>query len=182
MTKYLPILILLLVAGCTCLRRTCYVGETNPNPPAPREIDRSTFIEIAVAGGGFYGGTNPTTEDRKVIHDDGTVLIRHNQLYSDGTETTLFVSRDEVEKLARFILDEGFFRLENLYDCDIADSECQKRKKRHPRPVPLDIDVTIGEARKRVTVAVYDQGMVIYPDNLESIVDKIDQTIRAVGE
>lgn len=172
MAKYLPlsILILFLVVGC------------NPVKESPQEIDGSTFIQIRLEGGGFYGGINPVTENIRMIKATGEILIHTEQLYTGERNDTLFTSRDEVEKLARFISDKGFFTLKDMYDCDPSNEECNERKKKYPPAVPLQVDVTIGNMRKSVTVTVFEKGMIDYPESFEAIVDRINELIARAGE
>ena len=175
MAKYLPILILFIAGGCACSTRSCRVEETNPAGQEPGEVNRGTFIEITVEGGGFYGGANPVTENRRVIKNDGTIVIRRKQLYTGDKEEILVIPRGEVEALAKFIRDQGFFQLRNVYDCSSSDGECQERKKKYPPAVPLKIEVAIGEVRKQVTVTVFEEGMVDYPESLDAIVNRIEK-------
>ncbi|NIN01792.1 MAG: hypothetical protein GTO24_27935 [candidate division Zixibacteria bacterium] len=172
MAKYLPlsILILFLVVGC------------NPVKESPQEIGGSTFIQIKLEGGGFYGGYNPVTENIRTIKTTGEILIHTKQLYTGDRDVTLFTSRDEVEKLAGFILDNGFFTLKDMYDCDPSNEECNQRKKEYPPAIPLQVDVTIGNMRKSVTVTVFEKGMIDYPESFEAIVDRINELIARAGE
>jgi len=170
MAKYLPIIIFFLVAGC------------NPIKEPPQKVDGSTFIQIRLEGGGFYGGINPVTENIRMIRTTGEILIHTKQLYTGERNDTLFASRDEVEKLARFIRDNGFFNLKDMYDCDPSNEECNERKKKYPPPVPLQVDVTIGNMRKSVTVTVFEKGMIDYPESFEAIVDRISELIARAGE
>lgn len=172
MAKYLliPVLILFLVAGC------------NPIKEPRQKIDGSTFIQIKMVGGGFYGGINPVTENIRMIKTTGEILIHTKQLYTGERNDTLFTSRDEVEKLARFIRDNGFFNLKNMYECDPSNEECNQRKKKYPRPVPLQVHLTIGDMRKSVTVTVFEKGMIDYPETFEAIVDRINELIIRARE
>ncbi len=172
MAKYLPvsILVLFLVVGC------------NPIKESAQKIDGSTFIQIRLQGGGFYGGINPVTENIRMIKTTGEIFIHTKQLYTGERNDTLFTSRGDVEKLARFIRDNDFFTLKDIYDCDPSNDECSERKKKYPRPVPLQVDVTIGSMRKSVTVTVFEKGMIDYPESLEAIVDRINELIALAGE
>ena len=147
-----------------------------------QKVDDDTFIQVSLEGGGFYGGINPVTENTRMIKSTGEIFIHTDQLYTGERNDTLFTSRHEVEKLAQFIRDSGFFALEDMYDCDPSDGECSQRKKKYPRPVPLRLDVTIGEMRKSVTVTVFKKGMVDYPESVEAIVDRINELIARVRE
>ncbi|KPL00672.1 MAG: hypothetical protein AMJ91_03675 [candidate division Zixibacteria bacterium SM23_73_3] len=177
MIKYFPIIILFLAAGCACCRQTFHVRDIEPGDFFRQKIDSNTFIEISIEGGGIYGGINPTTKNRKVIRTDGGITVTKEQLHTGGKVETFFTTRAEVEELARFIRDNGFFGLNGIYDCSESNSECQGRKKKYPRPVPLEIEVTIGDLKKKVIVTVYEKGMIDYPDNLEVIVNQVSRVI-----
>jgi hypothetical protein len=173
MARYLPlpILVLFLVVGCSPVR-----GPV-------QKIDDGIFIQVSLEGGGFYGGINPVTENTRMITTTGEILIHTDQLYTGERNDTLFTSRLEVEKLARFIRDSGFFTLNDTYDCDPSDAECNDRKEKYPPAVPLQLDVTIGEMRKAVTVTVFEKGMIEYPESFGAIVDRINELItRAAGQ
>lgn len=167
---------------CGCAKPTGTSQETGSDELPPQEINSNTFIGISMEGGGFYGGVNPVTENKKVIENDGRILIRYRQLYTGDRSRILFTSRAEVEKLASFIRDNGFFGMSDVYDCTESDGKCQDRKNHYPPAVPLTIDVAIGNSRKQVTVTIFKMGMVDYPDKLEAIVSEIDEVINQARE
>jgi hypothetical protein len=177
MKRFLPLMILLVVAGCAYWKSKCPVNETKPLEITPPQINSNTFIEIKMEGGGFYGGANPVSENTRLIKNDGTVVIRNKQLYTGGKERIFSIPRAGVEVLARFISDKGFFNMKTLYDCDQSNRECQERKRKYPPAVPLRLDVTIDQAGKQVTVSVYEKGMVNYPDEFELIVNRINELV-----
>lgn len=180
MKRFLLLIALLGMASCTCFRSSPPVNEIKSPEVTSPEINSDTFIEIKMEGGGFYGGVNPVTENTKLIKSDGTVVIHSQQMYTGSTERTFSIARTQVEELAKFIRDNGFFRMKTLYDCDPSNSDCQERKKKYPPAVPLKIEVKIGKVTKHVTVTVYEKGMVEYPNEFEQIVNKIDElTTRA---
>jgi hypothetical protein len=146
------------------------------------EIGATTFIEITMEGGGFYGGYNPFTENTRLIKTTGEILVHTRQLYTGERDEILSASRGEVEKLGRLIRHSGFFSMRDVYDCDGSSSECYDRKKKYPPAVPLHLDVTIGRMRKGVTVTVFEEGMIDYPESLQSIVDRIDELIARARE
>jgi hypothetical protein len=171
----LVIWFVLLIGGCA--RQSVTLHEIDSEKLPPPEIDSDTFIEISLVGGGIYGGDNPTTENKRVIENDGRILIKLKQLRTGERNEILFTSRAEVKQLAKFIRDHGFFAMKDLYDCGASDGKCEQRKKKYPRPVPLRINVAIGNSEKQVTVTIYEMGMVDYPDELEAIVSRIDGVI-----
>jgi hypothetical protein len=182
MAKYLPVLLLLVVVGCMCCKQTCYDRATSPDQVVADEIGATTFIEITMEGGGFYGGFNPVTENTKVIKTTGEILVHTRQLYTGERDETFFVSRGEIEKLGRLIRDSGFFSMKDVYDCEASNSECYDRKKKYPPAVPLHLGVTIGQMRKGVTVTVFESGMIDYPEGFQTIVDRINELIAGAGE
>lgn len=143
-----------------------------------QKIYSDTFIEISIDGGGFYGGINPTTVNKKVIKNSGEVLITRKQLYSQGETKIVFITRDKAEELAKFILDKNFFEVRDIYDCDENNQKCKDRKRHYPPAVPLRIDVTIGNWSKKVVITVYEKGMIDYPQKIEEIVTKINEVIN----
>jgi hypothetical protein len=167
---------------CSCARQAVTSHESGPERLPPQEIDSNTFIEISLDGGGLYAGVNPTTRNNKLIENDGRILIKFRQLYTGERNEMFFTSRAEVERLARFIRDNAFFAMKNLYDCAASDGECEYRKKKYPRPVPLRMNVVIGNSEKQVTVTIFKMGVVDYPDELETIVSEIDGVIRQARE
>ncbi len=177
MKRFLLLITLWGMVSCTCYRCSPPVNEIKSPEVTPPEINSNTFIDINMDGGGFYGGVNPVTENTRLIKNDGTVVIRNKQLYTGSGEKTFSIPRAKVEELARFITDNGFFQMKELYDCDQSNQKCQDRKIKYPPAVPLKIDVTIGQVKKQVTVTVYEKGMVDYPDGFELIANKIDELI-----
>ena len=171
----LAISVALLIYGCA--RQVVTSHGTGPERLPPQEIDSNTPIEISLHGGGLYAGVNPTTENNRVIENDGRILISFKQLYTGERNEVLSTSRAEVERLARFIRDNEFFGMKDLYDCAPSDGKCQQRKKKYPRPVPLIISVAIGNSQKQVTVTLYEHGMIDYPEKLVAIVREIDEVI-----
>lgn len=160
-----------------CARQSVTLHEIDSEKLPPPEVYSDTFIEISLVGGGIYGGDNPTTENKRVIENDGRILIKLKQLRTGERNEILFTSRAKVRQLAKFIRDHGFFAMKDLYDCAASDGKCEQRKKKYPRPVPLRINVAIGTVEKQVTVTIYKMGMVDYPDELEAIIGRIDEVI-----
>ena len=174
----LAISFILLIGGCA--RQSVTLHEIDSEKLPPPEVYSDTFIEISLVGGGIYGGDNPTTENKRVIENDGRILIKLKQLRTGERNEILFTSRAKVRQLAKFIRDHGFFAMKDLYDCAPSDRKCEDRKKKYPRPVPLRINVVIGTVEKQVIVTIYEMGMVDYPDELEAIASRIDRVISQV--
>jgi hypothetical protein len=135
-------------------------------------IDSSTFIEISMTGGYHYGGANPTRHDYE-IRPDGKAVFRSRSMYTEDRTVEYDMPREQLERLAGRIIGEGFFEMRRLYDCDLDDAECKRRKRHYPPAVPLVLEVTIGNVSKKVEVTVFEHGMTDYPDGLEVIVNEI---------
>jgi len=134
-------------------------------------------IEIFISGGGLYTGVNPTVFNRLTIYNSGLVHKEtKTKLQGENTEDKK-LSRDELKKLAQYIIDQGFFDFNYLYDCDSKDKDCNTRLKMSPEPSPLSVVVTVGARRKKIYVALYaphmESNWVNYPANLEKIVNAI---------
>lgn len=134
-------------------------------------------IEIFISGGGLYTGVNPTVFNRLTIYNSGLVHKEtKTKLQGENTEDKK-LSRDELRKLAQYIIDQGFFDFNYLYDCDSKDKDCNTRLKMSPEPSPLSVVVTVGARRKKIYVALYaphmESNWVNYPANLEKIVNAI---------
>lgn len=156
---------------------TIVITSCTQNTSQQAKINSKTVIEISLSGGGIYGGINPTTENKKTIKNNGETTIIYKSLYGSSSRQTYLIKREELENLAQFIVDNGFFNMKDVYDCSTFNLKCEDRKNRYPPAVPLIIDVTIGEMKKKVIVTVYEKGMVDYPKKLDKIVDKINKTI-----
>ena len=137
---------------------------------------KPTTIEVAITGGGFYGGIDPVIKNFTVIKSDGRLIKEFQSINRGLVKTKKDIGRDEVEKLVEFILSKGFFEFDNLYDCQTRD--CNKRKVLKPTPIPLRVSVTYGNRRKVVTVSIWgldDKQIqyVNYPKELELIIEGI---------
>jgi hypothetical protein len=143
----------------------------------PVVIKPDDEIEIFISGGGLYTGVNPTVFNRLTIYNSGLVHKEtKTKLQGENTEDKK-LSRDELKKLAQYIIDQGFFDFNYLYDCDSKDKDCNTRLKMSPEPSPLSVVVTVGARRKKIYVALYaphmESNWVNYPSNLEKIVNAI---------
>ena len=144
---------------------------------------KPTPIEVALTGGGYYGGIDPVLKDFTVIKSDGRLIKEYQSLNQELVKTKKDVGREELEKLAEFIMDKGFFEFDNLYDCQTRD--CNKRKTAKPTPIPLRISVTYGNRRKVVTVSIWglDDNQiqyVNYPRDLDLIIEGIQRLASGI--
>lgn len=135
-------------------------------------MDSTTFIEISMSGGYMYGGANPTNM-RYDIYNIGTAVSRAESMYSGERILEYDMPREQLEWLAQYIIDQGFFEMRNRYDCDGGNRDCEGRKRHYLPAIPLALTVTIGDVAKTVTVTVFERGMIDYPDGLELIVSRI---------
>lgn len=140
-------------------------------------LNEDDEIEIYVSGGGLYGGVNPKTYDVLKMYNSGLVHRDYKtKLQGEQTEEKI-ISKDELRKLAQYIINMGFFDFNKLYDCDKRDGSCIERLKSKPEPIPLSISVRIGERRMRTYVTLFapkmESNWVSYPVALEKILDAI---------
>lgn len=142
-----------------------------------------TFIEIAMIGGGFYGGTDPVIKDYTIIRNTGSAIREFETVQKGSKKTALKVTRQELEQLANFIMNKQFFEFDNLYDC--ANNDCVQRKRKKPIPIPLRISLQYGEKRKVVTVSIYgadgsNPNYVTYPRDIDLIIQGIQKLSGAL--
>jgi len=140
-----------------------------------------TFIEIAVIGGGFYGGLDPVIKDFTILRNTGVVVKEFESVNKGLIKTTTEVPRDHMERFVKFIISKKFFDYENLYDCVTTD--CVKRKGKKPTPIPLRLSVQYGSLRKVVTVGIWGMDdsqfkYVDYPEDIDLIVDGLQQLLE----
>jgi len=156
---------LILISGCV---------KPAPTLPPPK-ITPDTFIEISLTGGGIYGGINPTIQNAKEIKNNGEILLSSQALYTGSQKYSKKISRAQVEDLAGYIIDRGFFKMKDVYDCRKGDKNCELRKTGYPPAVPLRINAKIGNLSKTITVTVFEKGAADYPEDLEAIVNNINE-------
>lgn len=148
-----------------------YELKTKPTPK---------FIEIALIGGGYYGGLDPVLKDYVLIKTDGRVIKEFESTHQKAMKVKKDIPREDVERLAEFIFSKKFFEYENTYDC--TTSECKRRKVKEPTPIPLRLSVTYGNQKKVVTVAIWGQDdfrskYINYPSDLDLIVAGIQRLV-----
>jgi hypothetical protein len=145
--------------------------------PISMKIDSTTYTEISMSGGGFYGDANPVTGRRFEIRNNGESIYWTRQLYTGEREKRHFISRSEIENLALFIIEKGFFQMRDHYDCSDYNRDCERRKHHYPPAVPLTLTIRIGEHAKTVTVSVFEKGMIDYPQGLEEIAKRVSDIV-----
>ena len=143
----------------------------------PVVMNEDDEIEIFVSGGGFYAGVNPKMYDRLTIYHSGLVHREFKTKLQGEQIEEKKLSKEELKKLAQFIIDMGFFDYNNVYDCNVKDIDCKTRMKSKPEPVALSVSIAIGARRKKIYVAFFapkiESNYVAYPSSLEKIVEAI---------
>lgn len=143
----------------------------------PVVLNKDDEIEIYISGGGLYTGVNPTIYNRLTIYNSGLVHKETKTKLQGEKVEDKKVSKDALKKLAQYIIDQGFFDYNYLYDCAPGDKACNARLNMDPEPSALSVTVTVGARRKKIYVALYaphmESNWVNYPASLEKIVNAI---------
>ncbi|MCB0521260.1 MAG: hypothetical protein H6577_06515 [Lewinellaceae bacterium] len=148
-------------------------------------VPEPTYINVDLIGGGYYGGIDPVLKDFIQIKTDGR-LVKEFQSVSHGLLVTKKnIPRTELEMFADYVVKQGFFDFERIYDC--TDQACQKRKEMKPKPVPLRLSIAYGDKKKVVTLAIWGQDnlgikYVDYPPALDNIIDAIQRMANRLEE
>ena len=140
--------------------------------------ENQIFISIELIGGGFYGGIDPVLRDYIYIKNDGRLVKEYKGLNSGLTVIKKNIPREELERLAEFIIAQNFFDFDRMYDCESAF--CQERKHSKPIPIPLRLAVAYGNRKKVVTISIFGRDRnkvkyVDYPQAIDHIVDAIQR-------
>ncbi len=141
-------------------------------------------LTIIYSGGGVGGGINPTFTEY-IIHHDGKIVINTKYLYTDDATQVKQTTKSSVDTLYQYMIDQGFLRFDDVYDCAYNDSLCQDLKTTYPPAVPLKITLDDKGLTHSVTVSVFhvtDLPVVEYPVALDSIVAKINEVIAGSSE
>ena len=143
-------------------------------PPKEKEV----YISIELIGGGYYGGIDPVLRDYIHIKSSGRLIKEFKSAHKGLVVTKKNISREELEAFAEFIIQQKFFELDRMYDCE--DALCQKRKGSKPVPVPLRLAVAYGTRKKVVTVSIWGKDKnnmkyVDYPDAIDNVVEAIQK-------
>jgi hypothetical protein len=147
------------------------------NIKVPIVINPNDFIDIYVKGGGvILNGDSKLSDNISILHTG--VVQREYKTKNDGVQRTeKKISKDELTKLAQYIVDMGFFDFEKEYDCADADASCNTRMSKSPQLVPLQVSLIVGAQKNKVNVAIYapksEKNLVNYPSTLEKIMNAI---------
>ncbi|HMW12228.1 MAG TPA: hypothetical protein PKK18_05410 [Chitinophagales bacterium] len=147
------------------------------NIKVPIVINPTEFIDIFVNGGGVIANGDSKIYDRISILHTGNIQ-RETKSKNDGVQRSeKKISKDELTKLAQYIVDMGFFDFNEDYDCTDEEAACNQRFSKSPQPVPLEVSLTVGQKKHKIKVAIYspksDKNWVNYPANLEKIMNAI---------
>lgn len=140
--------------------------------PAP------VYINIELIGGGYYGGIDPVLKDFIHIKTDGRLIKEFQSVNNGLLITKKNIPREELEMFADYVVKQGFFDFERVYDCNVPG--CMKRKSMKPTPIPLRLSIAYGQRKKVITIAIWgkdDLGVqyVDYPPALDNIIDAIQR-------
>lgn len=147
------------------------------NISVPIVINPNDFIDIYVKGGGtILNDYSKLSDNISILHTG--LLQREYRTKNDGLQRIeKKISKDELTKLAQYIVDMGFFDFQEEYDCTDDDADCNKRLSQSPQAVPMQISLTVGAKKNKVDIAMYapntEKNWVNYPANLEKIMKAI---------
>ncbi len=137
-----------------------------------------TYINIELNGGGYYGGIDPVIKDFIMIKSDGRLIQEFQSVNHGLLVTKKYIPRLELEMFADYVVKQGFYEMERVYDC--TTPACMKRKRLKPRPVPLRLSIAYGDRKKVITIAIWGEDnlktkYVDYPPALDYIIDAIQK-------
>lgn len=136
------------------------------------QLDKKSLVEIYVSGGGLKGGINPKIMDRIMINNNGVIIKDYESKLGGKISYSKKVSKEQIIKLAEYIIENGYFDFEETYACN----GCSESLKYGPQPIPLKIIISVGEQRHTVSIPIYAPGMIEnanYPKELEKILSAI---------
>jgi len=147
------------------------------NIKVPIVINPNDFIDIYVKGGGVILNNDSKLSDNISILHTG-LIQREYKTKNDGVQRSeKKISKDELTKLAQYIVDMGFFDFNEEYDCNDNDAACNARLIKTPQAVPMQISLVVGAQKNKVNIALYapktEKNWVSYPSNIEKIMNAI---------
>lgn len=152
------------------------VAQADKNRRKTKDGIVAADLTIEMTGGGFFGGIDPVMRDHTVIKSGGRLVKEFKTVQTDLVHHAADLDIEEYNRLAKFILDKGFFTFDRVYDC--SSEVCTKRKRMKPTPIPLRIMVNNGKRKKVVNIAIWGQDergvkYVDYPDELEDVIQAV---------
>lgn len=155
-------------------------GKKTYDPKKEKEKEEEIeipYVEIVLAGGGYYGGIDPVFKNYIQIKSTGRLIHEFHSLQRGEVKTKKDIPKEDLLSLAEFIKNKNFFDFQDYYDCETT--VCNKRKEESPTPIPLRLYVKYGTMYKMVTVSIWEDDkngqyrFVDYPEDLKIIVDNI---------
>jgi hypothetical protein len=134
------------------------------------------YISVELVGGGYYGGIDPVVKDFIRISTDGRLIHEYQTVNQPLRVVKKNISRTELEQFAEYVLQNKFFEMQRLYDCN--NIACEKRRKMKPSPIPLRLMVSYGDRKKVITIAIWGEDHLKmryteYPQVLDYIIEAI---------
>jgi hypothetical protein len=141
----------------------------------PITLSKKDFVKIFISGGGLKAGINPKLKDIVTIDNSGIVKKDYESLLGGKYTYTKKVNKEDIIKLAEYIVNNGFFEFNEEYNC-IEGCESFTTLS-GPKPIPLKVIVEVGSERHMVFVPIYAPDLEgyasNYPKELEDIVKAI---------
>ncbi len=148
----------------------------------PVQFNPNDYVDIYVNGGTVLNDDNSKMYDRISILNAGRIHREYKTKKAGDQRIEKNISRDQLVKLAQYIIDLGFFDFKSSYDCNENDVACNERLTTNPVALPLQLTITIGERKSKVYVAVYsaksEKNWVNYPSNLDKIMAAIYSVVE----
>ncbi|MBL7813656.1 MAG: hypothetical protein JNL70_01535 [Saprospiraceae bacterium] len=160
-------------------------GGDDEQKKAETKRKEQTYISVELIGGGYYGGIDPVIKDFTRITTDGRLIHEFQTVNNPLRVVKKNISRKELEDFAQYIMDNKFFQMQRMYDCN--SPACEKRKVMKPTPIPLRLTVTYGDKKRMVTIAIwgddnYKMKYVDYPPALDNIIEAIQRMTHRIDD
>jgi hypothetical protein len=138
---------------------------------------QATYIRVELIGGGYYGGIDPVVKDFISISTEGRLIHEYQTVNQPLRVVKKNIPRSELELFVAYVVQNKFFEMQRLYDCD--NIACEKRKVMKPTPIPLRLMVSYGDKKRVITIAVWglDNTKIRYTDYPPAL-DNIIEVIR----
>ncbi len=158
-------------------------GDDDKKAEAKRKEQVNITVELI--GGGYYGGIDPVIKDFTRITTEGRLIHEFQTVNNPLRVVKKNISRQELESFAEYIMQNKFFEMQRMYDCNSA--VCEKRKVMKPTPIPLRIKVTYGDQKRMVTIAIWGEDAyklkyVDYPPALDNIIDAVQRMTHRLDD
>ena len=153
-------------------------GGDDEQKKAEAKRKEQVYISIELIGGGYYGGIDPVIKDFTRITSDGRLIHEFQTVNNPLRVVKKNISRQELESFAEYIVQNKFFQMQRMYDCN--SPACEKRKVMKPTPIPLRLTVTYGDKKRMVTIAIWGEDnyklkYVDYPPALDNMIEAIQR-------